>query len=139
VIDSVGLTERGRIACRTILNPQTLPGTGRGTTRSMVEEAHLTAGTLPETWGPSVSPSAIHLPQQAVGGLFGMKVWSNQILPELVSGRGTAGRSPVVEGPPFAAEFWRTVHSLRSRPSVSPADCHLPETSSGRISGFAHA
>ena len=41
---------------------------------------------------PSVSPVAIHLPQQAVGGLavggfFGVTARFNQILPELVTGR----------------------------------------------------
>lgn len=101
--------------------------------RSMVEGPHLSNGMAAETWALSVSPSAIHLLQQDVGGLLRMKLWSNQILPELVSGRGTAGHSPVVEGPPLAAEFRRAIHSLRSRPSVSPSDCHLPETSSGRI------
>ena len=39
-----------------------LPGTGRGTMRSMVEGAHLDANPAAEGRAPSVSPSAIHLP-----------------------------------------------------------------------------
>jgi hypothetical protein len=48
---------------------------------------------------------------------------SLKFLPELVSGRGTAGRSPVVEGQPLAAELWRGKHSLRSCPSVTRCAC----------------
>jgi hypothetical protein len=48
---------------------------------------------------------------------------SLKILPELVSGRGTAGRRPVVEGLPLAAELWRAAHSLRSCPSVTRCAC----------------
>ncbi len=41
---------------------QFLPGTGRGTARSVVEGAHSKDCTLAERWDPSVSPAAIHLP-----------------------------------------------------------------------------
>src|SRR5688572_18837984 len=48
-----------------------------------------------------------------------------QFLPELVSGGGTTGEA-VVEGP------------VAPSPSVRPAACDLPETSSGRNFGSRH-
>jgi|GEM_PF-3387827 hypothetical protein len=56
-------------------------------------------------------------------GEIACRIIRTQILPELASGRGTAGRSPVVEGQPLAAELWRAKHSLRSCPSVTRCAC----------------
>ena len=69
-------------------------------------------------------PSALRAatPRQAGGG-FRVRRLVLQILPELASGRGTAGRSPVVEGQPLAAELWHAKHSLRLYPSVTRYAC----------------
>ncbi len=61
MIQSLLIAKRGEIACR-IIRTQILPGTGRGTMRSMVEGAHLKVSAEAERWDPSVSPSDCHLP-----------------------------------------------------------------------------
>jgi hypothetical protein len=73
-------------------------------------------------------------------GEFACRIISAQILPELVSGRGTAGRSPGVEGLPLAAELWRGKHSLRSCPSVTRyAGATSPRQARGGLKGMARA
>ena len=61
MIQSLPNPNRGEIACR-IIRTQILPGTGRGTMRSMVEGAHFEVCAVAERWDPSVSPSDCHLP-----------------------------------------------------------------------------
>jgi hypothetical protein len=88
--------------------------------------------------GPSVTAPPRHLPQRVVGE-FLVKRLSLKILPELVSGRGTAGRSPVVDGPPLAADLWRGKHSLRSCPSVTCFACDTsPRQAQGGLNEVAY-
>jgi acetyl/propionyl-CoA carboxylase alpha subunit len=61
MIQSLLIANGGEIACR-IIRTQVLPGTGRGTMRSMVEGARLEVRALAERWDPSVSPADCHLP-----------------------------------------------------------------------------
>jgi acetyl/propionyl-CoA carboxylase alpha subunit len=61
MIQSLLIANRGEIACRIIRSPF-LPGTGRGTARSVVEGAHIAVCAEAERWDPSVTPLARHLP-----------------------------------------------------------------------------
>jgi hypothetical protein len=76
MITSLPTNSRGEIACRIIRS-----------LRAFAPSRELNA---PCGRRPSVSALHCHLPQRAVGGFFGMNVWCDKILPELVSGRGTA-------------------------------------------------
>ncbi len=59
MIQSLLIANRGEIACQ-IIRTQILPGTGRGTARSVVEGAQLDVCAAADRWAPSVASR--HLP-----------------------------------------------------------------------------
>jgi hypothetical protein len=90
MIKSLLIANRGEIDCR-IIRSQILPGTGRCPVRveGSGEGWGLLQGSRFADSGPSVRASPCHLPQRAVGG-FWVSGSVYEILPELVSERGTA-------------------------------------------------